>query len=97
MGQTQSFSIHAIAERRHVDLVDIEAHYDTLEKTILDEFFDHVRRSGEVEYLHWNMRDSNYGFAAIEHRHKVLGGTPEHIPLPDCRSKEHHGLNCSVT
>jgi hypothetical protein len=78
-GQTQSFSIHAIAERRHVDLADIEAHYDALEKIMLDEFFEHVRSSGEVEYLHWNMRDSNYGFAAIEHRYKVLGGSPEHI------------------
>jgi hypothetical protein len=26
------------------------------------------------------MRDANYGFAAIEHRHRVLGSTPPHVP-----------------
>jgi hypothetical protein len=29
-----------------------------------------------MRYLHWNMRDANYGFAAIEHRYRVLGGSP---------------------
>jgi hypothetical protein len=29
-----------------------------------------------MKYLHWNMRDSNYGFQAIEHRYQVLGGQP---------------------
>lgn len=29
-----------------------------------------------MKYLHWNMRDINYGFAAIDHRYQVLGGTP---------------------
>jgi hypothetical protein len=29
-----------------------------------------------MKYLHWNMRDINYGFAAIEHRHRVLDGSP---------------------
>ena len=29
-----------------------------------------------MRYLHWNMRDANFGFAAIEHRYRVLGGDP---------------------
>lgn len=29
-----------------------------------------------MNFLHWNMRDINYGFAAIEHRFSVLGGKP---------------------
>ena len=29
-----------------------------------------------MSYFHWNMRDINYGFAALEHRFKVLGGQP---------------------
>jgi hypothetical protein len=29
-----------------------------------------------MRYLHWNMRDINYGFAAIEHRYRVLEGEP---------------------
>jgi hypothetical protein len=77
---TESFSIHRVAEREGVPLDGIEARYDDLERTMLDEFFAYVRSAGEVTYLHWNMRDANYGFAAIEHRYAVLGGTPERIP-----------------
>lgn len=29
--------------------------------------------------MHWNMRDTNYGFLPIEHRHRVLDGDPPHI------------------
>jgi len=74
-GDTRSFSIHLIAEREHVNLHGIEARYDELERKMLDEFFDEIHRSGEVDYLHWNMRDSNFGFAALEHRYRVLGGS----------------------
>jgi len=46
---------------------------------MLDHFFDHVRSFQGMKYLHWNMRDINYGFAAIEHRYRVLGGEPLQI------------------
>jgi hypothetical protein len=36
---------------------------------------EQLRHKG-MKYLHWNMRDINYGFAALEHRFRVLGGTP---------------------
>ena len=54
----------------------IEAHYDELERQMLDAFYVHVGGHRGMKYLHWNMRDINYGFAAIEHRYRVLGGTP---------------------
>jgi len=43
---------------------------------MLDAFYTHVGSFRGMKYLHWNMRDINYGFAALEHRHRVLGGTP---------------------
>jgi hypothetical protein len=43
---------------------------------MLDAFYHHVGSHRGMRYLHWNMRDINYGFAAIEHRHRVLKGTP---------------------
>ena len=43
---------------------------------MLDAYFSHVGSHRTVKYLHWNMRDINYGFAAIEHRYRVLGGDP---------------------
>ncbi|MEA9653318.1 hypothetical protein ABFU65_20120 [Xanthomonas campestris pv. raphani] len=78
-GQTRSFSIHKIAELQKVDLVDIASHYDRLELEMLDEFFSFVRSNQHCNWLHWNMRDINYGFQAIEHRHRVLGGNPHEV------------------
>ncbi|WP_197945377.1 hypothetical protein [Oricola thermophila] len=43
---------------------------------MLDEFFTYLKTVNAYTFVHWNMRDINYGFQAIEHRYKVLGGTP---------------------
>jgi len=78
--QTLSFSIHQVAERTGVKFAEIDQHYDNLERQMLDAFFSHVGSHRTVKYLHWNMRDINYGFAAIEHRFRVLQGDPVIIP-----------------
>lgn len=75
--QTVSFSIHKIAEVEGVDFSDIENNYDRLEKEMLDEFFSFLRERKTHIWVHWNMRDMNYGFPALEHRYRVLGGQPE--------------------
>jgi hypothetical protein len=75
-GQTDSFSIHQIAEEKQIRFADIASHYDNLEKQMLDRYFDFVRSRQHYSWVHWNMRDVNYGFAAIEHRYRVLGGEP---------------------
>lgn len=77
--QTKSFSIHKIAEKRHIKFQDIEMHYDELEKQMLDEFYEFVKEHRSYKWVHWNMRDGNYGFEAIENRYIVLNGTPERI------------------
>ena len=74
--QTRSFSIHQVAEVQNVPFDQIDAHYDTLEKKMLNAFYEHVSGHKGMKYMHWNMRDMNYGFAAIEHRHSALGGKP---------------------
>lgn len=79
-GQTDSFSIHQIAEEQKIPFADITNHYDALEKQMLDRFFDFVRSRQHYSWVHWNMRDVNYGFAAIEHRYRVLTGEPIMIP-----------------
>ena len=77
--QTKSFSIHKIAEIEKVSFTDIENHYDELEKKMLTGFFGFAREHKDYKWLHWNMRDINYGFEAIENRFSVLGGEPFHI------------------
>lgn len=79
-GQTKSFSIHAIAEERQIPLLEIDAHYNALEKEMLERFYDYVGQSVDASYLHWNMRDANYGFSALQHRLRVLKGKPKDIP-----------------
>ena len=78
--QTESFSIHQMAERKHIPLDNISEHYDSLEKMMLDDYFQYLRSRNMATWIHWNMRDSNYGFIAIEHRYKVLGGVPHTVP-----------------
>jgi hypothetical protein len=78
--QNRSFSIHQIAEREGLSHGDIPAHYDKLEKGMLDEFFELVRLQSASYWVHWNMRDNTFGFPALEHRHRVLGGQPISIP-----------------
>jgi hypothetical protein len=75
-GQTESFSIHKVAELKAISLAEIARHYDTLEKEMLDEFGQFLQSNLHCIWVHWNMRNINYGFQAIEHRHKVLGGAP---------------------
>lgn len=80
--QTESFSIHPIAEIGGGGLKssDIEPNYNDYERAMLDEFFAFLRNNGERTFVHWNMRDKNYGFRAIEHRYRVLGGDPYIVP-----------------
>lgn len=75
-GQTLSFSIHQVAEQSGIPFDQIDTHYDQLERQMLEAFYHHVGSHMGMRYLHWNMRDINYGFAALEHRHRVLKGTP---------------------
>jgi hypothetical protein len=75
-GQTTSFSIHQIAEIHKADLNNMASSYNTFEKEMLDQFYRYVEAHKEYSWLHWNMRDINYGFPAIAHRYRVLGGTP---------------------
>lgn len=77
--QTKSFSIHQLAEVEHVNAAEIEADYDRLEKLMLDSFYDYVRQRQHWRWVHWNMRDINFGFPAIAHRYRVLKGTPVEI------------------
>ncbi|CAM3664823.1 hypothetical protein FSS13T_18500 [Flavobacterium saliperosum S13] len=74
--QTHSFSIHKIAELRQIAPNEINQNYNILEKAMLDEYFQFVSKHPNHKWIHINMRNINYGFEAINHRYRVLGGTP---------------------
>lgn len=75
-GQTDSFSLHQIAEERRIPFDHISEHYDDLEKGMLDRYFAFIANRQHCNFIHWNMRDIVFGFAAIEHRYRVLNGVP---------------------
>lgn len=73
--QTKSFSIHKVAELRKVPIDQISENYNDLEKDMLKEFFEFVKEHKDYKWIHWNMRDINYGFEALRHRATALGTT----------------------
>lgn len=77
-GDTTSFSIHAeveLSRRRHHDVAGL----DVMEAAMLARFYDFVARNPYATFLHWNMRDEKFGFAAIAHRSALLGIQPVSI------------------
>ena len=76
--QTRSFSIFQFAEELKKESC-IDEYFEEIEKKLLESFFQFVKEHSNYFWVHWNMRDINYGFAALEHRFKILGGTPHII------------------
>ena len=75
-GQTKSFSIQEAAEMKSINLQNIEENYNALENDMLICFYDFVKKNDSSYWIHWNMRDANYGFYALENRARVLGIEP---------------------
>lgn len=73
--QTHSWSIHKSAELQK-KLENINDDLDSLEHHMLEDYFQFLRNHANFTFIHWNMRDEAYGFQAIEHRFRVLGGEP---------------------
>ncbi len=85
--QTISFSIHQTAEVSETSFGEIRKQYNKLEFEMLRRFFAHLKALKETKYLHWNMRDSNYGFQAIDHRFRVLQGQGDDLHVVDDKDK----------
>lgn len=76
--ETSAFSIHLQAEVAGfgTDPPLNKDDFDALEKSILKQYFDFLKEHSDRNFVHWKMRDPVYGFPAIEHRFRVLGGRP---------------------
>lgn len=79
-GQTSSFSIHLQAQFEKKDINNLTSEdFDELEKKMLDDFYSYIEKNKDCKWVHWKMRDSNYGFQAISNRYKILGGNAAEI------------------
>ena len=59
-------------------------------KIMLSDFFDYLTSERNTKFLHWNMRDGNYGFQAIKHRMRVLN--PEASNIYDVPESQKYDL-----
>ncbi|MGJ1356877.1 hypothetical protein AACH28_21990 [Sphingobacterium thalpophilum] len=81
-GQTISFSIHIQAQINQMDFNNLsDTDYDKLEYDMLDEFYRFARERLKFKWIHWNMRDTNFGFEAISNRFRILCGIPLEIDI----------------
>lgn len=87
---TKTFSIHLQAQFKKKDLQNLsDADYDELEKALLDEFYAYVKDKSGYKWVHWNMRDANFGFDAIANRYRILEGSN----IPDIPENSRYDLS----
>ncbi len=73
-GQTNTFSIPSVAEEKAIDLsIASESKLDELEAEMLKQYYSYIKAHSHIsKWIHWNMRNSSFGFQAIDHRYSVL-------------------------
>ncbi len=81
-GSTHTFSLHQEAELQRLAPARALQCLDDLERAALEKFVAFLGSHQRATYVHWNMRDSTYGFAALEHRYQCLGGSST-LPVHD--------------
>ncbi len=78
--QLRIFSLRKTAEQQGKDFFQInEKEKDEIETELLNDFFEYVKINKEKMWLHWNMKNNNFGFSAIENRFSELNGKPYHL------------------
>ncbi|MCH4895971.1 hypothetical protein E0494_04575 [Marinilabiliaceae bacterium JC040] len=87
-GQTKSFSIHKIAEIKEINHSNIVQEFDILEKEMLKDFYSFLKEYKSYKWVHWNMRDINFGFEAIKHRARIL-----HVKFFDLKDENKYDLS----
>jgi hypothetical protein len=88
-----SFSIHLVAEIEKISREEIHNHYDKIEATMLEDFYQFVKNHQDCYWLHWNMSNINFGFETIEHRYRVL---KDEQP-PKVEDSKKHNLSSIIT
>ncbi|MBN6364413.1 hypothetical protein ABN057_18005 [Providencia alcalifaciens] len=73
--QTHHWALNRSAELLRLD-INSPNDLDSLEFHLLDNYFNFLSVYSSCTFIHWNMRDNNYGFQALQHRFSVLGGSP---------------------
>lgn len=79
-GDAYSFAIATEVELLRLTPVQVLSRFDELERRMLEGFYEFLRLNRTMNFVHWHMRDQTYGFAALEHRARLLGVEPLTLP-----------------
>ncbi|SFU68198.1 hypothetical protein [Pontibacter akesuensis] len=72
-GEQRCFSIHLEAQIRSFDCDKLSSvELDASERSLLQKFFKFVKAHQGCLWVHWNMKNSKYGFDALSFRYKFL-------------------------
>lgn len=74
------FCCNSIAELWRISAADLKPQLPDLEKQLLQDFNQFVAKHPPARWLHWNMRDTGFGFAVFAQRARVHGLEPFDIP-----------------
>lgn len=78
--QMRLFSLKKTSEELDIDFFSADNNdKDYIEKCMLEKFFAYAEVHVDCMWLHWNMKNNTFGFAALEERFEQLGGTPFHF------------------
>lgn len=71
-GQTMSWTVFGEAQRKKRTETLVQD-LDLLERSLLQAFSRHVRKFDDCTFIHWNMRDTKFGFTHLHRRASALG------------------------
>lgn len=71
-GQTVSWTIFGEAQRKKRTRTVLQD-LDLLERSVLQAFSRHIKKYDDCTFIHWNMRDTKFGFTHLHRRATALG------------------------
>ncbi|RDU68752.1 hypothetical protein [Helicobacter brantae] len=77
-GEELDFCVQTYADKSKLNITE---KYDELEKELLKDFLLFMKKHNASTFIHWNMRNSKFGFQAIFERLKILQNS--HIEIPE--------------
>ena len=78
--QFSVFSLKKSADKQGKVFFELsDSEKDIIEYNMLQDFFEYVKDNKDKVWLHWNMKNNNFGFSAIEDRFRMLKGNPSHF------------------
>lgn len=97
--QTKLFSLNESTNNSNYSFFELsESQKDEIEFNMLTSFFNYIKCNKGKKFVHWNMKNNNFGFSALENRYKQLGGNSfnfsyENIINLSTLLKKKYGIN----